>query len=194
MHPARVRCPSDKEIDRSPVVSNGRITFSLRAPDAKAVTVSGDFGPDASLTRGADGVWSATVGSVTPEDYVYYFIVDGVRLRGAGSVRASALNVLDQHRGRQPARVLLANDVALEKLKRRLFRSLPVSDALKCVDVPADDLREFVGVRRRLERPRSLAAVRSGLPEPLRDVSPRCRLPTGTRTSWTRYARWPARI
>jgi hypothetical protein len=27
-----------------------------------------------------DGVWSATVGPVTAEEYVYYFIVDGVRL------------------------------------------------------------------------------------------------------------------
>jgi enterochelin esterase-like enzyme len=64
----------------SPVVAGGRVTLSLRAPDARAVTASGDFGPDVALTRSADGVWSATVGPLKPEEYVYYFIVDGVRL------------------------------------------------------------------------------------------------------------------
>src|SRR5689334_3435307 len=64
----------------SPVVGGGNVTFRLRAPDAKAVTVSGDFGPDVALSRDAEGVWSATVGPLKPDVYVYYFIVDGVRL------------------------------------------------------------------------------------------------------------------
>jgi enterochelin esterase family protein len=64
----------------SPVVSEGKVTFRLRAPDAKAVTVSGDFGADVALSRDADGVWSATVGPLKPDVYVYYFIADGVRL------------------------------------------------------------------------------------------------------------------
>jgi enterochelin esterase family protein len=57
-----------------------RVTFRLRAPDAKAVTVSGDFGKDAELQKGPDGIWTATVGPLDPEMYVYYFTVDGVRL------------------------------------------------------------------------------------------------------------------
>lgn len=64
----------------SPVVAGGKVTFRLRATDAKAVTVSGDFGPDVPLGRDAEGVWSATVGPLKPDEYVYYFIVDGVRL------------------------------------------------------------------------------------------------------------------
>jgi len=64
----------------SPTIADGRATFRLRAPEAKGVSVSGDFGPDVALTRGADGVWSATVGPLPPEEYVYFFIVDGVRL------------------------------------------------------------------------------------------------------------------
>jgi len=64
----------------SPVVNDGKVTFRLRAPDAKAVTVSGDFGPDVALSRDAEGVWSTTVGALKPDVYVYYFIVDGVRL------------------------------------------------------------------------------------------------------------------
>jgi enterochelin esterase family protein len=64
----------------SPVVADGKVTFRLRAPDAKAVTVSGDFGPDVALSRDAGGVWSTTVGPLKPDEYVYFFSVDGVRL------------------------------------------------------------------------------------------------------------------
>jgi enterochelin esterase family protein len=64
----------------SPVVAGGKVTFRLRAPDAKAVSVSGDFGPDAAMTRDSDGVWSTTVGPLKPDEYVYFFNVDGVRL------------------------------------------------------------------------------------------------------------------
>lgn len=64
----------------SPMVTDGRVTFRLRAAEAKAVTVSGDFGPEAALSRDAEGVWSATVGPLKPDVYFYYFMVDGVRL------------------------------------------------------------------------------------------------------------------
>src|SRR5690606_24690425 len=64
----------------SPAVADGRVTFRLRAPSASTVTVSGDFGPDVALERDGDGVWSATVGPLKPDAYVYFFNVDGVRL------------------------------------------------------------------------------------------------------------------
>jgi enterochelin esterase-like enzyme len=64
----------------SPVVNDRRVTFRLRAVEAKAVTVSGDFGPDVALSRDTEGVWSATLGPLKPDVYVYYFTVDGVRL------------------------------------------------------------------------------------------------------------------
>ena len=64
----------------SPVVAAGKITFRLRAPEAHAVSVSGDFGPDMAMSRDADGTWSASVGPLKPDEYVYFFIVDGVRL------------------------------------------------------------------------------------------------------------------
>ena len=62
------------------VASDRRVTFRLRAPEAKAVTVAGDFGADAEMRKGEDGIWSVTIGPLTPEMYVYYFTVDGVRL------------------------------------------------------------------------------------------------------------------
>jgi enterochelin esterase-like enzyme len=62
------------------VGSDRRVTFRLRAPDAKAVRVSGDFGNDAEMRRSDDGIWSVTIGPLDPEMYVYYFTADGVRL------------------------------------------------------------------------------------------------------------------
>ena len=62
------------------VAADRRVTFRLRAPEAKAVTVSGDFGADADMQRSDDGVWTVTVGPLDPETYVYFFTVDGVRL------------------------------------------------------------------------------------------------------------------
>ena len=64
----------------SPSVADGKVTFRLRAPAAKSVTVSGDFGPDTPLVRDASGVWSVTLGPLKADEYVYYFTVDGVRL------------------------------------------------------------------------------------------------------------------
>ena len=68
------------DITSPEIASDRRVTFRLRAPEAKAVTVSGDFGSDAAMRKGEDGLWSVTVGPLDPEMYVYYFTVDGVRL------------------------------------------------------------------------------------------------------------------
>ena len=67
-------------IDSPSVAPDGRVTFRLKAPEARSVSVSGDFGDDAAMTKGDDGVWSVTVGPLPPEMYVYFFTMDGVRL------------------------------------------------------------------------------------------------------------------
>ena len=67
------------------IAADRRVTFRLRAPEAKVVTASGDFGSDAAMRKGEDGVWSATIGPLDPEMYVYYFTVDGVRLTDPGN-------------------------------------------------------------------------------------------------------------
>jgi enterochelin esterase family protein len=65
---------------RSPEVSNdGRITFRLFAPSAQKVSVAGELdGQPHALTKGADGVWSVTVGPLPPDIYTYAFNVDGI--------------------------------------------------------------------------------------------------------------------
>lgn len=55
------------------------VTFTLRAPEATAVTVAGDFGNAVPMSRNAEGVWTATVGPLRPAIYNYNFTVNGVR-------------------------------------------------------------------------------------------------------------------
>ena len=73
---------------QSPEVSqDGVVTFRFAAPNATSVTVrntTGGFadwpgGNDVAMTKGDNGVWSATIGPLKPEYYVYVFVVDGVQ-------------------------------------------------------------------------------------------------------------------
>ena len=48
------------------VASDRRVTFRLRAPDAKAVTVSGDFGSDAAMKK---GLWKSTYAAENAREY-----------------------------------------------------------------------------------------------------------------------------
>ena len=69
--------PARPAFDVSPDRS---VTFRLRAPEATAVQVSGDFGAAAAMTKGADGIWTAKVGPLRPAIYNYAFTVNGVRV------------------------------------------------------------------------------------------------------------------
>ena len=64
----------------SPEVNADRtITLRFRAPDAKQVVVIGEIdGKDHPMTKGDNGVWTATIGPLPPDVYNYQFRVDGV--------------------------------------------------------------------------------------------------------------------
>ena len=70
----------------SPEVRPDRtVTFRLRAPKASEVTVTGEWMLDfpsnkTALAKGADGVWSVTVGPLVPNIYLYSFMVDGMNI------------------------------------------------------------------------------------------------------------------
>jgi Putative esterase/Carbohydrate-binding module 48 (Isoamylase N-terminal domain) len=77
-------------VDRSPalispeVLSDRRVIFRLRAPKATEVNLTGEFwektGVSEKMTRNAEGVWSVTMGPLTPDIYGYSFSVDGVTI------------------------------------------------------------------------------------------------------------------
>src|SRR5262249_60698095 len=74
------RQPTPNDTLKSPEVSDDhKVTFRIYAPKASEVTVGGDFGAPAKLTKDDKGIWSVTVGPLTPDYYSYSFTVDGVR-------------------------------------------------------------------------------------------------------------------
>lgn len=65
----------------SPAVNDdGSITFRLKAPEARSVTLLfGEWGKtDYPMIKGEDGIWAVTVGPVEPRVYEYKFKVDGL--------------------------------------------------------------------------------------------------------------------
>jgi enterochelin esterase-like enzyme len=65
------------------ILSDGRVTFRLLAPDARSVSVTGDWPGGIHTTttpmaKDEKGVWSVTVGPLKPEFWIYTFNVDGV--------------------------------------------------------------------------------------------------------------------
>ena len=64
------------------LLPDNKVVLSIYAPEAKDVSVMGDyvkvFGAD-KLIKADNGVWSVTVGPLTPDVYTYDFTVDGVR-------------------------------------------------------------------------------------------------------------------
>jgi enterochelin esterase-like enzyme len=69
---------------------DNKVTFRISAPEAKAASVSGDWGgmagawgaggPGIEMTKDDQGVWSVTVGPLESELYGYTFNVDGARV------------------------------------------------------------------------------------------------------------------
>lgn len=64
----------------SPEIAPDRtVTFRYAAPEAESVSVNGELdGQSHPMTKGANGVWSVTVGPLAPDIYTYSFNVDGV--------------------------------------------------------------------------------------------------------------------
>ena len=61
------------------VDADHRVTFRLEAPAAEEVALTGEFMDGSrAMMKGADGVWSVTVGPIRPEVYEYEFTIDGV--------------------------------------------------------------------------------------------------------------------
>lgn len=72
------RRPQTPPVASPELAADRRVTFRLRAPQAKEVVVTGQWTKEkVKLTRDADGLWSATTGPVEPGLWEYSFVVDG---------------------------------------------------------------------------------------------------------------------
>ncbi len=79
------------------ILADNRVTIRLSAPKATEVILNGDWenGQNVAMTKGAEGIWSATVGPLAPEMWTYTLSVDGVRI-----LDPQNLNTIRVDRGR----------------------------------------------------------------------------------------------
>lgn len=71
----------------SPVINNDNtVTFTIKAPEAKSVTLHLDYTSDVAMTRESDGTWTYTTKPLQPELYRYNFVVDGVKVNDMNNV------------------------------------------------------------------------------------------------------------
>lgn len=70
------------------IASDLRVTFRLRAPNAKQVRLEGGAGlvkEPLELARGPDGTWTGTTAPAAPGFHYYWFMVDGLRVNDPSS-------------------------------------------------------------------------------------------------------------
>jgi enterochelin esterase-like enzyme len=70
------------------IQADGRITFTLEAPDAGSVQVAGGDGLGKGpfpMTKGPDGTWSVTTPASVPGFHYYWFVLNGVSVNDPGS-------------------------------------------------------------------------------------------------------------
>lgn len=74
----------EKQVITSPVVKGDRtVTFTLRAPNAKEVLISGDWMKGqrfAPMQRETNGLWTYTTEALPSDVYIYSYQVDGTRI------------------------------------------------------------------------------------------------------------------
>lgn len=84
--PPRGRGPQTPAVISPEIAADRQVTFRLRAPNAQAVSVTGQFLKErAVMTRDETGLWSVTVGPVEPNVYEYSLTVDGVNMIDPGN-------------------------------------------------------------------------------------------------------------
>lgn len=87
---------ANAQIQRNPVANDdGTVTFTLKAPKAVTVKLSGNVFPQCfynapkevwketdqvDMVEGENGVWTYTTAQLDPDMYLYHFIVDGTRM------------------------------------------------------------------------------------------------------------------
>lgn len=121
---------------RSPEVHADRtVTFRLRAPAATGVELVGEVlqgKAPVPMTKGADGVWSVTIGPVPPEIWIYNFRIQGVDFpdpanisvmpRAAGTANSSFVEVPGERPAFYDARPVPHGDVRMVLYESKAMR------------------------------------------------------------------------
>jgi enterochelin esterase family protein len=68
--------------------ADGRVTFTLRAPEARSLQLEGGDGLGKGpfpMTKDADGTWNVTIAPPVPGFHYYWFVLDGVQVNDPAS-------------------------------------------------------------------------------------------------------------
>jgi enterochelin esterase family protein len=113
------------------VHSDHRVTFRLKAPDAKDVRVRCESLKEAKMEKDDKGTWSWTSEALEPDIYTYSFQVDGARVIDPVNplLKYNLLNTVSQVHVPGPASLPWeSNDVPHGQLHRHFFKSAVVGD------------------------------------------------------------------
>lgn len=89
--------PFSAPLNSPNVDDNGMGTFSLKAPGAKEVhlppgaiiTALGKGNKPIPFSREEDGIWTLTIGPLSPDIYAYHFAVDGIQIADPSNTYAA---------------------------------------------------------------------------------------------------------
>jgi enterochelin esterase family protein len=110
---------------------DGRVTFRLKAPDAREVRVQCESLPEAAMAKDDQGVWSLTTAPLEPDYYGYSFLVDGVRAMDLNnpSLKYNLLSTESQVHVPGPATLPWElNDVPHGVIHRHFYHSAAADD------------------------------------------------------------------
>ena len=113
------------------VHSDGRVTFRLRAPNAKEVVLRYEGTKGGPMQKGEGGLWSITTEPMQPDIYAYSFTVDGLKVIDPANplLKYNLLNTDSQVHVPGPATLAWENnDVPHGVVHRHLYRSAVLGD------------------------------------------------------------------
>ena len=113
------------------VHADRRVTFRLKAPEAKDVQVRCEGVRNSKMEKGDDGVWSLTSDPLEPDIYAYSFMVDGLRTIDPNNplLKYNLLNTDSQVHVPGPATLPWEiNDVPRGRLHRHFYKSAVAGD------------------------------------------------------------------
>ncbi len=113
------------------VHADGRVTFRLRAPNAKEVLLRCEGTKAGPMQKGQGGIWSITTEALPPDIYAYSFQVDGLRTIDPANplLKYNLLNTDSQVHVPGPATLPWEiNNVPHGVVHRHLYRSAIVGD------------------------------------------------------------------
>jgi enterochelin esterase-like enzyme len=89
--------PFSVPLNSPDVRDDGTVTFRVKAPDAQKVELNGavlaavgrNWGETLPFTKGADGIWTLTLGPLPPDIYAYLIRIDGVQVADPSNTLAA---------------------------------------------------------------------------------------------------------